>query len=106
MKNKNISLNRRSKSQPLLSCGCRPNKPCSEKSLQFSFKFHFGSPLVKRGFVFSKAVEDEDGDQENIQIQLTPESSARKGGKLKGNIFVRRLIHYFFICLIELPNFV
>lgn len=35
-------MNRRSKSQPLLSCGCRPNKSCSEKGLQlFSLKFHF-----------------------------------------------------------------
>ena len=34
--------------------------------------------------IFLKALEDEDGDTENIQIQLSTDSSTRKGGKAKG----------------------
>lgn len=37
-------------------------------------------------FLFNlfKALEDEDGDTENIQIQLSTDASTRKGGKAKG----------------------
>uniref|UniRef100_A0A8C3ATE5 SAFB-like, transcription modulator n=1 Tax=Cyclopterus lumpus TaxID=8103 RepID=A0A8C3ATE5_CYCLU len=33
-----------------------------------------------------QALEDEDGDTENIQIQLSADTSNRKGGKAKGNL--------------------
>lgn len=36
-------------------------------------------------FFFKKAIEDEDGDPEDIQIQPSTDGSSRKGGKSKGN---------------------
>lgn len=33
-----------------------------------------------------KALQDEGGDQENIQIQVPFEASSKKGGKTKGNV--------------------
>lgn len=36
--------------------------------------------------VFFKAIEDEGGDTENIQIPLSADASTRKSGKVKGNL--------------------
>lgn len=36
--------------------------------------------------MFFKAIEDEGGDPENIQLQLSAETPTRKGGKAKGNL--------------------
>lgn len=37
-----------------------------------------------------KALQDEGGDQENIQIQVPFEATSKKGGKTKGNVLVRK----------------
>lgn len=44
-----------------------------------------GVEAVFKLLVFFKAVEDEGGDPENIQIQLPTDGSTRKSGKAKGN---------------------
>lgn len=49
------------------------------------YKVGDGVDIVFKWLVFFKAVEDEGGDPENIQIQLPTDASARKSGKVKGN---------------------
>lgn len=49
---------------------------------------HLTSAVVILGcnlFYFCKAIEDEGGDPENIQIQLPADTSSRKFGKAKGS---------------------
>lgn len=47
--------------------------------------------MYKHSYFFFKALEDEGGDQENIQIPIPFEATSKKGGKTKGNLLVRKV---------------
>lgn len=57
----------------------------SRRNERHRYKVGDGVDIVFKWLVFFKAVEDEGGDPENIQIQLPTDASPRKSGKVKGN---------------------
>lgn len=51
-----------------------------------------------------KAIEDEGGDSENFQINLSTDATTRRSGKAKGNILFSALMvaykdHAFYVCV-------
>lgn len=50
----------------------------------------FKGEYTPDNYFFYKALQNEGGDQENIQIQVPFEAPSKKGGKTKGNVLVRK----------------